>query len=489
MLVSSVSVSTAVLAIVVAAGIWWLQRLIFPALEPLEPPFLRPKVPIVGHVVSMMREKASFYARLFKENAMPICTLPMLSGKLYIINSPELVQAAMRTQEISFDPFQLEFSVTIFGLNEKQRAIMADREHMDKLLDVIHVNLMGKPLHRINVSALTTLSVLLNNIHANQGLEVPDSYLWLRENMTLATVFALKFDEGAILLALGFAPNLIAPKSVAAREELRKLLIPYYQARHDQLPGVSDIIAKRASALRESGFDHVDLGTQEIMLPWVGTTNTIPTTFWLFYHIFSKPDYVEKVRKEIEAITVVTTESEGTIAEMQTIKLEKSCVFLYACYQETLRVYLHSVGNRRVMNDVKIQDQQGQEYLLRKGINVQWPPNVLHFLDSAWGDDTDTFKPERFINTSSQDERRRRGAYLPFGGGRNLCPGRKFALAEILGFLGALALGFDIEGVELPDALDPPFGQAARQPVWNGKSRGMTIRRRQGWEETTWKFV
>lgn len=35
---------------------------------------------------------------------MPICTLPTLQGKIYLINSPDLISAAFKARTLGFDP-------------------------------------------------------------------------------------------------------------------------------------------------------------------------------------------------------------------------------------------------------------------------------------------------------------------------------------------------------------------------------------------------
>lgn len=90
-------------AIAVLSMAFILQRLIFPKFGPREPPVLSSRIPVIGHLISLMREKTSFYRRLYRDNSLPICTLPMLNGKL--------ISSAMRSKDISFDPFALEFTV------------------------------------------------------------------------------------------------------------------------------------------------------------------------------------------------------------------------------------------------------------------------------------------------------------------------------------------------------------------------------------------
>ncbi|KAH7118626.1 cytochrome P450 [Dactylonectria estremocensis] len=496
------SVLMAGLAMVLTGLLYVLKGFASPVLDSLEPPLLKPRVPIVGHLISMIHEKSGFYPRLFKEAKMPICTLPILKGKLYVINSPSLIQSAMRNNDVSFDPIILEVTDGMFGPTEGLMRLIKNKDTMKELMEVIASRLMGEPLHKLNVVALRRLMDPLNAVESGTPFAVSDGFRWIRDITTEATARALfgeknpltaehvpllwDFDKGAALLALGIAPNLVAGSSVVARNKLNALFKPYYEAEYDQRADTSDLMRTRAAVIRREGLGAVDLSIQEILIPWVGSTNTIPTLFWLFVQLLSRPDDLVRVRDEVAAITSVTEKSGLRVAELDAALLEKQCPVLNACYQETLRFYVHSVGNRRVLKDTKLQDADGREYLLKKGVNVQWPPMVTHFLNSAWGDDAEVFNTERFLNVTAQDTKSRRGALLAFGGGKHLCPGRKFALTEILGFVGVVALGFEVEGLSLPESTDPIFGSAPRQAVWNGKDPGFELKRRLGWEDVTW---
>ncbi|KAF7556298.1 hypothetical protein G7Z17_g1523 [Cylindrodendrum hubeiense] len=502
MLLDNASVLIAGLAIALTVLLAVFKRWAIPTLDPLEPPLLKPRVPVIGHIISMIRERAGFYPRLFKEAHMPICTLPMLNGKLYVINSPSLIQSALRNNDVSFDPFLIEFSKGMFGLTPTLLEAISQDSLMKELLETISSTLMGESLHKLNVVALTSLIQHLNAVQAGTPFIVADSFLWIRDIVTEATTRALfgemnpftaehiphlwTFDKSAALLAIDIAPSLIAGSSIAARKKLNDILSPYYEAKYDQRPDTSDLMRRRGRILRREGIGAKDLGIQELLIPWVGTTNTAPTLFWLLSQIFSRPDYLLRVRDEVAAITSIEDGLGKRIAELDSSLLEKQCPVLNACYHESLRVYVHSVGNRRIMKDTRIQDSDGREYLLKKGTNVQWPPMVTHFIDSAWGEDPAIFNPERFLNATVQDVKNRRGAFLPFGGGKHLCPGRKFAVTEIVGFVGLLALGFEAEGLSLPESTDPIFGGAPRQPLWKNQDPGFQLRRRPGWEDVVW---
>ncbi|RKL04783.1 hypothetical protein BFJ71_g3564 [Fusarium oxysporum] len=480
-----------------------LSRYVSPSVESLEPPLLKPRVPLVGHIISMFSEGGGFYVRLFKERRMPICTLPMLNGKVYIINSPDLIQSALKNNDISFDPFLVEFSKAMWGLSQNAGDLISDKEYLKTGLSIIQSTLMGEPLHRLNLSALTRLMTYLNPIRPGEELDAPDAFIWLRDILTDATATALfgaknpltvdkahlmwTFDKQSMFVALG-VPSFITKKAINARREINNLLRTYYESGSELEDGVSDIIRDRVKFLRSTGFTDDDLAHMETLLPWVGVTNTAPTLFWLFVHVLTNPHYLSRVRTEIEEIIIITNGPDGKTATFDVRKLEKCCPFLHACYQESLRHYLHSIGNRRVMEDTKVQDAQGRSYLLKKGFNIQWAPSVTHFINEIWGPDANTFKPERFLDVSVQDEKKRRGSQLSFGGGKHLCPGRKFAFTEILGFVGVVALSFEAEGLSLPKSRDPGVGVGPRMPDWGGFDPGFRLRRREGWEDVTWVF-
>ncbi|KAJ3544468.1 hypothetical protein NM208_g3026 [Fusarium decemcellulare] len=476
-----------------------LKKFLFPTFDPREPPVLRPRIPFVGHIIGMIRERTSC-----NESSMPICTLPMLHGKMYVINSPDLISAAMKNTHISFNAFLKEVPVGLLGLDQRLADIASDQRVIDSLIHVIHSTLTGEPLYRMNVQVLSAIMGKFNGIPLGTGAEVDDTYEWIWDIMFPAGMHALfgeknpftsehkhlirqvikqKFEDGAAILTVNIAPKLLAAEALRARNELNVILEPYYAAGYEKNPDVSGLIQERTKILREEGFDDHDLGIQEITMPWVAVTNTIPTLFWFFVHIFSQRHIVEKIRGEIEAVTTITDTEEGRAATISAKELDKQCEYLYACYREMLRLVIHNTGSRRVENDTTIKDSQGREYLLTKGTNIQWPSSLTHQLDSVWGDDAQCFKPERFLDVSAQEEKRRRGANIPFGGGKYLCPGRQFAVAESLGFVGVLAAGFEVEGVVVPDSEDPAIGVGTRKPIWGSTSRGAKITRRVGWED------
>jgi hypothetical protein len=50
--------------VVLGLAVLSLKRLLYPTYDPREPPALRPKIPIVGHAFSIVREGGGYYERL-----------------------------------------------------------------------------------------------------------------------------------------------------------------------------------------------------------------------------------------------------------------------------------------------------------------------------------------------------------------------------------------------------------------------------------------
>ncbi|PKS08401.1 hypothetical protein jhhlp_005345 [Lomentospora prolificans] len=496
--------AAAIAALPIAA--YLINRLLFPTIDPREPPILRPTIPFIGHILSLIREQNHMFDRLYREKKLPICTLPMLNGSLYVINEPRLIAAAMRNQNLSFEPFSVEFAAPTLGMSKRHIEIYSQPGTMDKFAQVIHNSMVGDNLTSMNTVALGEIAKYLNMVSSEKGLALESGFEWLRELMALVTLRTLfgrenplgkealpdlwEFDKGLGFLALGIAPTLLAPKALAARDRLQKRLEPFYLKGLDQGDDVSPLMKFRGAQERLIGFFDHELTKPESSMLFVSTSNTIPTLFWLFSHIFADSKLLSKIRDEVETLVTVESNAEGgRTATLDLGPLEKQCPMLHAVYLEVLRLYSDLIGTRRVIEDTTLRDPvTGQEYFLRKGVNVQWCSKVAHHVQEVWGDDSEIFKPGRFINTTTLDEKKRRGALIPFGGGKHLCPGRNFARLENIGLVSALAIGFDLEGVVLPPARDAYLGTAMKRPEFGGKTDPIKITRRKGWEDVTWAF-
>jgi cytochrome P450 len=110
--------------------------------------------------------------------------------------------------------------------------------------------------------------------------------------------------------------------------------------------------------------------------------------------------------------------------------------FLEACVRESLRMAGVLFGpSRLAMKDIQVGD-----YTIPKGTLVTLSAYMTHHDKELWGNDVDTYKPERFISESQPLY-----AFLPFGAGQHACPGRFFAIHEIKTIISLLLQSYDID--------------------------------------------
>ena len=78
----------AALAAVVAVAVFLAQRFVV-VKEPHEPPFVPSRIPLIGHLLSLLLHGADFYSTLDHKNKHGIYTLPILGGRMYMVASPD----------------------------------------------------------------------------------------------------------------------------------------------------------------------------------------------------------------------------------------------------------------------------------------------------------------------------------------------------------------------------------------------------------------
>lgn len=481
-----------------------LSKLISPRFDSQEPQPIWPTIPLVGHIISLVRGSSTFYPRLFKSKKLPICSLPMLNGKVYVINSPAMIDKAMKNGDLSFDPFAKELVGKTFGFQPAHMRLLHDDQIYHQYIGKIAGGLSGPSLAKLNIIALNFIATSLDPIQEGKYLDIPDPLIWLRDIMGTSIAGALfgdhnpitpeifaelgDFEQGLALISqgLGFA----ARKAVAARDVVTAALAKYYAAGYDQHPSVSDMMRSRAVMDRANGLTPSEIASWEVSILFVGSTNTVPTLFWCFANIFSRPELVARIREEVTAYVTLEEGSDGgRIATIDAGNIEKGCPLLGGAFRETMRLYVHNLGIRRVMRDTTLRDpDSGREYLLRKDVDVHWHSALTHALPDVWADEN-SFKPDRFVKVPAAEEKKRRGAMIPFGGGKHYCPGRNFALAENLGFLAMLALAFDVEGVRVPGSDEPPAGLGTRKIVWGNENKGVRMKKKDGWADVKWRFT
>lgn len=87
---------------------------------------------------------------------------------------------------------------------------------------------------------------------------------------------------------------------------------------------------------------------------------------------------------------------------------------------------------------------KGKDYLLPVGTNLHLSLAAVHTLPRYWGDSNLTWRPERFLTSTSPGIENEVLApdtsahYLPWAYGQRICPGKKFSQVELVAVLAML---------------------------------------------------
>ncbi|KAK3496202.1 cytochrome P450 [Neurospora crassa] len=507
----------------VAVLLSYLLLTISPPHDPSEPPLIKPRFPVIGHLFGLLNHQVNYFSELFTRYHLPIAALPIGNQKLYVIFDAPLQQAALKAKNMDAQSFMVDFVPRIFGV--KQGTV-------DKLLgkDGVHPNIMGDMeqvfksalsgdnLQKLASTTLATMADTLNDVDFKQGTTIPNMFLWLQSLLSRSTSKALwgekhnPFKDHQVIdaqwdfeshlgpLVLGVLPSIVARRAYLARNKVQSALLSYFSARHYETdPSTSYFIRARTRLLKRYDLPDDELAKNEVAITLVATTNVLSTLFWCIAEIWTRPDLLQQIRAE--ALLAVFGNSQKALSgeDMGTrtitipaTGLDAKCPLLASCFRESIRLASQIVTARRVLKDTMLTDPvSGNSYLLKADTNVMMPAKVVHRNTAVWGADAEGFNPRRFMweELGPKVERQRKAAFVPFGGGKHMCPGRHFAFTENLALMAALAIGFEIEGLDRSKLKmgDSKRGETAK-PLPGLEGGEVVLKKRKGWEGVEWEF-
>ncbi|KAI6764269.1 hypothetical protein HG530_008058 [Fusarium avenaceum] len=500
-----------ILGLAACALLFLIGRAFEPTVNGLEPPMIRPSIPIFGHFYSMLKDQEAFFKRLDKKYHMPIATVPILKYKMYAITDPILVQAAYCNKHLSFTPFAIAGAQKVTGFDDEYHKVLTSTDVLPEYFKSLYDGTTAQHIHQLNVTSLKHVSQHINSI-GGDGMKADNTYLWLRNLMTVATCEALfgpenpirsdelvedvwTFETGLPYLFFHIFNSKTLRRTKEARRRLQLALGKWCSGMKQDDEQVSAYIRNRVGVLRGYGVEGQKLGDIEVGLIHVPTSNSIPTLFWFFIHVFTRPDVVLQMRAEVEPIVEL---GPNNVATFNLDDILEKCPLMISAYREASRICNGFTCNRMALEDTTIQDRHGRSYLLKKGSTIKMPAGVMHSSKEIWGEDAATFRADRFLDKGLTNEQAklRRAALTPFGGGAHMCPGRNFATAEIYGFMAALLLGYNVEPVDgnwdtfkPPPMASCPQSTSVCKPEDEASVCGTRLSRRSGWESTQWRFI
>jgi cytochrome P450 len=388
-------------------------------------------------------------------------------------------------------------------------------ESHDMLANVLGPGRILNGMTKLQLENFTdTFEKLSFGIGGQEGKEV-DLLDWCRQQFTLANARAIYgpenifdmhselvedfwvFEQGLIGLLADVLPVITARKAHLARRRIIAALVEYVEK--ESYKKASPMIQHRVAINLKNGITKEMTGHGEMIMMFAILGNAVPTTFWFLANLFSKPKLLQEVRDEIKNAIEVTNKAEtGAGVEIRTIHvdmLKAGAPVLVSSFRETLRMVANLTSVRWILEDTII----GDKYLLKKDSIVQVASGVVHMDKETWGAEAAMFNPKRFIITSTETSTPTTvplpnnvpsAAFRAFGGGSVICPGRHFAQSEIVGFVAAFVMGFDMEkpggeAFELPARNNEAIPLAVMKPTTSCR---VIIKKRQGLENVKWNL-
>lgn len=278
---------------------------------------------------------------------------------------------------------------------------------------------------------------------------------------------------------MDIAPWLIARKAWKGREHLARDFIQYY--RDNGHLRSSQLAYTRWKSQHDAGATLEDIARLEVVMGLGILSNTVPTSFWAIFDIFSRPKLLEEVRDEI-CRNALSINSEK-VYTIDLADVRDKCPLLLASFQETLRLRSNSAQLRVIYEDTMLDNL----YLVKAGSILVMPAAVINRSEFAWGPNAHVFNPRMLMDLG---EMRQKGTgFMSFGTSPHICAGRHFATGEILALMTMLILQFDIcpvtgGWIEPPTnvkavaaSLSPPMGQTS-----------VTVSERQELKGVRWDF-
>ncbi|KAJ7823956.1 cytochrome P450 [Mycena olivaceomarginata] len=482
--------------------------------DPREPPVVSPAIPFIGHLLGMAIYGGRYLKGIGIQNRhqTPIFTLPVPNSRLYIVTDPSLAAAVQRASKVlSFTPIIPEVTERILGLDKATVEIARknldpapgeERGFLADIQEMVYTWLgPGDYLSELTSAAANQLKAeVADYIAALRTQRVDggrvDLLAWVRHSVTVATAQYLygpqnpiaenpsleqafwDFDHGLGMLLMNIVPSLTASKAYAGRERLVSALADYLEAGTHET--ASKIVQERVRLALQHGWTLRAAARSELSFLFAGIVNTTTSTFWIVLQLFADPELLRAVRGEIEAVLA----SDDGAQTLAIDDLKNKCPVLNAVYRECLRLNSDNNSVRVVKEDTLLSDR----WFLAKDSVVQIAGGVIHADSAIWGSDVDTFDPKRFLAQQSGEKEKERqvhpAAFRAFGGGKTLCPGRHFAMNEILSFVALVVLQLDITGEDggriiVPRKNDAVLPVHILEPIAPAL---VSIRPREGWD-------
>jgi cytochrome P450 len=402
-----------------------------------EPPLVRPPVPFLGHALAMGRDLTELLRACQREHG-DVFTLLVAGRRVHFIVDPFSFPQVLKAQDnLTFHEIGDEIGQTAFGYTP----LHAQSDH-DALQAAYHDHLknaaLGPLTERMEERLRAAFERFVGDDWREDGLfEFTSRCMYTAGVEVLFGVGSVddraladfrRMDRWFALLAAG-VPAAALPGVVRARDRMRRRV---------------DVLRPDASAfvrVRDQLFERITTRSNrqhmQLVMVWASQANSLPAAFWLLAQLLHDAGGRAAVIAEVEALGL------GDLKRLPR---------LYSSVCEALRLSSNNLSMRLVKRDCQITLAGDRTISLRAGDRVALCPQVTH-RDPEVFEAPEEFRYDRFLGEGGPRQFSKRGqrlplAFMPFGGGVSMCPGRFLASNEMMQFAGLALTTLEIELLE-----------------------------------------
>ncbi|KAM0129467.1 hypothetical protein ACHAO1_008481 [Botrytis cinerea] len=425
----------------------------------------------------------------------------MPGGRVYVVNSPRIRNTLLRSPtKVSARHVDIMFTPKLANLSHAATKVLAHYEivgeevpsYLKEGIANVHSTMRpGEALAHASLLSAQNLTVTVEDLAQNNASINLES--WAVASMTEAATLAIfgpknpykdpeiakafwNFQRHASDVMFFPWPQYTCAKAYSAREKVIDAFTKYYAIKGEEF--ACHWVRGATEISRRYNISDRDKASMDVANTHGILANTAPTAFWMLFHIFSDNTVLKEVRSVVLSLVAQTKTSSGITS--YELKLHEICdaPILQSILHECLRLYANGSSTRIIAEDTI---QAG--YLLKKGSLLFMPNSVFHRDPRLWGPNVRQFDARRFINTKQS-----RSAFMGFGVGQSLCPGRFLAQNQILFMCVMMAMRFDMKpktGTWVHPGTDD--SDATRNVHPPKQKVTVDIFPRDGWNDGIWK--
>jgi len=181
--------------------------------------------------------------------------------------------------------------------------------------------------------------------------------------------------------------------------------------------------------------------TMAVSMAFAGSDTTAISLSAVFYYLIKNPRCYQKLMDEIDTAVcsgVLEDCPTGLVSWAESQKLP----YLNACVKEAFRLH-PAVG----LPLERIVPPQGAEIcgeFIAGGTIVGSSAWVIHRRPEVFGPDVDTYRPERWLETTKETKKEMEGFMFQFGMGARTCIGKNISLLEIYKLVPSFLRRFEV---------------------------------------------